>query len=110
MLLVLPLVRTCIEQEMMVMSNMARKSRPGGTAWAQLKAVALMTPLPRVLLGPITPTWVLRSAIDVEVDLDTEFGEYAMIPLVIALARAPMPAGWRLMTPTEIFDNGVPKR
>jgi len=89
---------------------MARSSRPDVTPWAELKAVALMTPLPRVLLGPITPGWLLRIAIDIEVDLDVGYGEYQMLPVVIHLARAPMPLGWRLMTVQELARDGPPKR
>lgn len=103
-------VLTSGHQEMMVMMCIARRSRPDVTAWAELKAVALMTPLPRVLLGPLTPAWLLRAGLDVDVDLDAGVGEYFMLSVVIAFARAPMPVGWRLMTANEIIRNGPPKR
>ncbi len=44
---------------------MARNSRPDASAWGELKAVALMTPLPRILHGPITPEWLQCVVISV---------------------------------------------
>ena len=62
------------------------------TSWGQLKAVALMQPdLSRF---PITPGWVRAVAASLEVDLAAKESA-ALLPTVIAVARAPLPIFWR---------------
>ncbi|KOO33319.1 hypothetical protein Ctob_006229 [Chrysochromulina tobinii] len=79
------------------------------THWAELKAVALMRPHPRVLAGPITPLWLSHTAATLELNLDTERGEdLNTIPIVIAIARAPLPMPWFANPPKEYRNLSSP--
>ena len=82
------------------MKTIARGSRvessfsnvPG--AWAELKAIALMMPHPRVIEKPIDPGWIFECGKHLELDLDANGWDHHLLPFAIAMARAPLPAHW----------------
>ena len=71
------------------------------TSWGQLKAVALMQP--DLARFPITPAWVRNVAASLNVDLSARESA-ALLPTVIAVARAPLPVFWRRLD--EKLDVG----
>ena len=85
----------------MVMKTIARSSKVDGAplshvpgSWNELKAVALMLPHPRCFEGPISPHWIFQVASILDLDLSPKGSDHHLLPFVIALARAPLPAHW----------------
>ena len=108
-------LRRRAHQQSLVMKILARHSKvpsaleTAPTHWAELKAVALMRPHPRVLAGPITPLWLSHTAATLELNLDTERGDdLNTIPIVIAIARAPLPMPWFANPPKEYRNLSSP--
>jgi hypothetical protein len=67
---------------------------------------ALLAPVvvtPSLLRSPqaMTPEWIINAGNSLDADLALNGTDHALLPLVIAVARAPLPAHWkqqRLMT------------
>ena len=106
-------VRRRIHQQTMVMKSIARGSRstssfsnvPG--SWAELKAVALMMPNPRVLDAPLDPTYLFECAKFLHVDIAANGDDHLLLPFVIALARAPLPPHWEPLNPLTITKEDI---
>ena len=102
-------------QKTMVMKTIARGSKIDGGerlshvpgAWNELKAVALMMPHPRVLQGPLDPAWLFQVASTLELDVTPAGGDHHLLPFVIALARAPLPAHWYPLPPESVTAKDV---
>ena len=89
-------------QSIMVMKLLARGSKlpsaleTAPTHWAELKAVALMQPHPRVSTAPLTPLWMYQTASTLDLDLTERGARRAMLrtprPLLLerALRESPM--------------------
>ena len=93
-------LRRRMHQSTMVMKLLARGSKQPSALetapshWAELKAVALMQPHPRVIAGPITPVWIYQTAATLDLDLSERGPDHGMLPFVVAVARAPLPVHW----------------
>ena len=90
-----------------VLKLISRVGRHDRTAWGQLKSVALM--VPDTSRFPLDPTWVLRVAGSLDLDLlgFRPEGGHALLPAIIALARAPAPAHWqRIAGSAEALARG----
>jgi len=104
-------MRRRTHQQTMVMKQIARGSRIDSmfehvpAAWGELKAVALMLPHPRVLEGPIDPHWLFQCAAHLQLDITPDGGDHQLLPFVIALARAPLPAHWYALSPNQLTKD-----
>ena len=76
-------------------------------SWAELKAVALGQPNPRVMGAPIDPAWLFECAWHLQLDISADGSDHLMLPFVIALARAPLPAHWHPLTPATLTDEEI---
>jgi hypothetical protein len=81
----------------------------GGGTWSQLRALQSMSSQPRLRQGPLTPAWVVAVGQSVGLKLGAPHQADALaccvLPLVIELARAPLPPNWSLTTLTNSDDS-----
>ena len=59
-----------------------------------------------MLKGPLDPAWLYHTALTLQIDLTPKSGnDCNLLPLVIALARAPLPPHWMAVPPNRIRDD-----
>ena len=81
----------------------------GGGTWSQLRALHSMSSQPRLRQGPLTPAWVVAVGQSVGLKFGAPHEADALaccvLPLVIELARAPLPPNWSLTTLTNSNES-----